>query len=286
MSNSGLTSKVASSTAAQPQAGGQSHVDAPSAIALRDTARIALACLDLTSLNDADTEADIAALCERAVAVQARHGAVAALCVWPRYAALARRHLPSGIRVAAVANFPQGGADVQAAVRDTQAIVAAGAQEVDVVLPYRHPESAPALLQAVRRACEGLTLKVILETGELKEAAAIRLAARMALDAGADFLKTSTGKMPVSATPQAATLLLQAISDAAGDAAAAGRVGFKPAGGIRTVADAAVYIALTAQHLGAGAVNPQRFRLGASGLLNDIEAVLEGRAAAGSAASY
>jgi deoxyribose-phosphate aldolase len=248
-----------------------------------DTARTALACLDLTSLNDADTEASIVALCERAVAVQARHGAVAALCVWPRFAALARRHLPSAIRVAAVANFPHGGTDVVAAVRDTQTIVDAGAQEVDVVLPYRHLDAAPAVLQAVRHACEGLTLKVILETGELKNEALIRRAARLALDAGADFLKTSTGKTPVSATPQAATLLLQAI---AGDATAKARVGFKPAGGIRTVADAAVYIALMAQHLGAEAVHPQRFRLGASGLLSDIEAVLEGRAAVAPATSY
>ncbi len=252
--------------------------------AMHETARTALACLDLTSLNDADTEASIVALCERATAVQARHGAVAALCVWPRFAALARRHLPSAIRVAAVANFPQGGADVALAVRDTQAIVAAGAQEVDVVLPYRQLDDAMAVLQAVRRSCEGLTLKVILETGELKDRAKIERAARLALNAGADFLKTSTGKMPVSATPEAATLLLQAI---AGDPAASGRVGFKPAGGIRTVADAAVYMALTAQHLGARAVTPQRFRLGASGLLNDIEAVLEGRsAAAASTASY
>jgi deoxyribose-phosphate aldolase len=274
----GTANAMISSTAA-----GSAASVAASAAAARDTARTALACLDLTSLNDADTDADIVALCERAKAVQARHGAVAALCVWPRFAALARRHLPSAIRVAAVANFPHGGTDVQAAVRDTQAILDAGAQEVDVVLPYRHLDAAPAVLQAVRRACEGLTLKVILETGELKDETLVRRAARLALDAGADFLKTSTGKMPVSATPQAAALLLQAI---AADAAASPRVGFKPAGGIRTVADAAVYIALTAQHLGAAAVNPQRFRLGASGLLNDIEAVLEGRTAAGSAASY
>ncbi|MFO0444383.1 MAG: deoxyribose-phosphate aldolase, partial [Betaproteobacteria bacterium] len=141
------------------------------------------------------------------------------------------------------------------------------------VLPYRNLAAAPALLAAVRRACEGLLLKVILETGELPGEAAIDLACRIALDAGADFLKTSTGKRPVSATPAAAARLLAAIT---GDARARHRVGFKPAGGIRTVADAAVYTGLTAQALGAGAVNPRRFRIGASGLLADIEAVLEG----------
>jgi deoxyribose-phosphate aldolase len=244
------------------------------------TARTALACLDLTSLADghdvAGGEAEIEALCAKAIGAPGR-GATAAVCVWPRLAAFARARLPAHIAVAAVANFPDGSSDIERAVRDTRAIVDAGAQEVDVVLPYRDlllPHSAaPALLAAVRRACDGLVLKVILETGEMADAATIDTACRMALDAGADFLKTSTGKKPVSATPAAARRLLAAI---AGDAAARSRVGFKPAGGIRTVADAALYIGLTAQALGADAVNPHRFRLGASGLLSDIEAVLAG----------
>lgn len=242
-------------------------------------ARDALACLDLTSLNDADTEATVATLCRRAVGPAGR-GATAAVCVWPRLAAFARAELDAqgghAVRVAAVANFPDGGTDIDRAVRDTAAIAAAGAQEVDVVLPYRALDAAPALLAAVRREAAGLTLKVILETGELSDDAAITRACRIALDAGADFLKTSTGKVKVNATPQAAGLLLAAI---AADPAAAARVGFKPAGGVRTVADAAVYIALTAQHLGAAAVTPARFRIGASGLLDDIEAVLGGRKA-------
>jgi deoxyribose-phosphate aldolase len=241
---------------------------------LQTVARQALACLDLTSLTDghdvAGGEADIDTLCAKA---NGRCGPTAAVCVWPRLAARARAQLPAHIRVAAVANFPDGSSDVQRAVRDTAAIVQAGAQEVDVVMPYRDLAAAPAVLWAVRRACQGLTLKVILETGELADPAKITQACRIALDNGADFLKTSTGKRPISATPEAATLLLQAISR---NAAARGRVGFKPAGGIRTVADAAVYIQLTAQHLGAAAVNPARFRMGASGLLNDIEAVLAG----------
>jgi deoxyribose-phosphate aldolase len=250
-------------------------------------ARTALACLDLTSLNDADTEATVAALCRRAVGPAGR-GATAAVCVWPRLAAFARAELDAagarGVRVAAVANFPDGGTDTARAVRDTAAIAAAGAQEVDVVIPYRALDAAPALLAAVRREAAGLTLKVILETGELADDAAITRACRIALDAGADFLKTSTGKVKVNATPHAARLLLQAI---AADPAAAGRVGFKPAGGVRTVADAAVYLALTAEHLGAAALTPQRFRIGASGLLDDIEAVLGvGGAAAPAPAGY
>lgn len=230
------------------------------------TARLALACLDLTSLNDHDTEADIARLCERA---QGPHGLTAAVCVWPRFAAFARARLPAAVQVAAVANFPDGGSDIARAVRDTRAIVDAGAQEVDVVMPYRHLDAAPALLAAVRAACTGLRLKVILETGEVQDPARVQRACRIALDAGADFLKTSTGKTPVSATPASAEWLLQAIADGGHRS-----VGFKPAGGIRTVADAALYIGLTAQWL--GEVTPARFRIGASGLLNDIEAVLSG----------
>lgn len=243
-------------------------------------ARLALACLDLTSLNDQDTEADIERLCARA---QGPHGKVAAVCVWPRFAAMARSLLPSDIAVAAVANFPHGNDDVASAVADTQAIVQSGAQEVDVVLPYRqllagNDMAAAKLLTAVRRASEGLRLKVILETGLLQDDAFIARACRISLDAGADFLKTSTGKVPVSATPGAARVMLQAI---AADADARDRVGFKPSGGIRTVTDAVVYMQLTEQLLGPQALNPQRFRIGASGILSDIEAILSGVAAAG-----
>lgn len=243
-----------------------------------ETARLALACLDLTSLNDGDTEADVERLCAKAIGTDGR-GPVAAVCVWPRFVAQARAALPEGIAVAAVANFPDGSADTARAVADTRAIVEAGGDEVDVVIPYRALDAAPALLAAVRAACPDARLKVILETGEARSPAEIVKACRIALAAGADFLKTSTGKVKVNATPEAATLLLQAI---AADAGAMQRgVGFKPAGGIRTVADAALYLGLVRQHLGAAAAGPTRFRIGASGLLADIEAVLAGQRPAG-----
>jgi deoxyribose-phosphate aldolase len=254
-------------------------------IDLQSTARLALACLDLTSLNDNDTEAEVARLCERA---QGPHGPVAAVCVWPRFAAFARRCLPAHIGVAAVANFPDGSADIARALRDTGEIVQSGAQDVDVVLPYARLQqgddlAVSQLLSAVRKACPGLTLKVILETGVLADEALIARASQLSLEAGADFLKTSTGKTPVSATPQAARVMLSCI---AGDAGAAGRVGFKPSGGIRTVADAAVYIELCKEALGAEALQARRFRIGASSLLNDIEAVLSGRASQQSDSAY
>jgi deoxyribose-phosphate aldolase len=203
---------------------------------------------------------------------------VAAVCVWPRWAALARARLPPAVAVAAVANFPAGGTDPAAALRETAQIVDAGAQELDLVLPWRallagDDAAASRLLAAVRRAAPGLRLKVILETGALPDEAAMQHAARVALAEGADFLKTSTGKTPTGATPQAARVLLQAI---AADPQACRRVGFKASGGVRTVADAAVYLALVRRHLGADAAGPARFRIGASALLDDIEAVLGG----------
>lgn len=242
---------------------------------LHASAQLALSCLDLTSLNEQDSEADIARLCARA---QSSFGPVAAVCVWPRLAAFARSQLPDHIGVAAVANFPDGSFDVQRAVRDAGAIVQSGAQEVDVVMPYAQllagdERSAALLLHSVRKACPGLVLKVILETGELKDQALIERACRLSLQAGADFLKTSTGKTPVSATLAAARTMLGAI---AADPATVNRVGFKPAGGIRTVLDAAGYMALCSEILGPQALTPARFRIGASSVLSDIEAILGG----------
>ena len=252
-----------------------SSMQPPNDAGLR-AARTALACLDLTSLNEGDDEAAMARLCRRATG---RFGHVAAVCVWPRFAALARSLLPEAVRVAAVANFPAGGGDVNAALRDVQAIVAAGAQEVDVVLPWRALRAGDeagtlALLRAVRGACEGLTLKVILETGALREPALIERASKLALEAGADFLKTSTGKVPVGATLPAAEAMLRVI---AADARASRRVGVKFSGGLRHVADVAPYLDLVVQHLGADALQPARLRIGASSLLDDIEAVLGAR---------
>ncbi len=250
---------------------------------LKAAARTALACLDLTSLNDADTPADIQALCARA---QSPHGPVAAVCVWPRFVAQARAALPASIKVAAVANFPAGALDVQAALADVAAIAQAGGDEVDVVLPWRalladQSTEVAEFLAEVRFASRPLTLKVIIESGELRSDERIAQATRLALAAGADFIKTSTGKTPVGATPEAAATMLREIK-ASGLPAA----GFKASGGVRTVADAAGYIAQTEATLGASALNPQRLRFGASGLLTDIESVLSGGASAATTTGY
>lgn len=250
---------------------------------LHAAARIALACLDLTSLNDADTPADIGALCRRA---QTAHGTVAAVCVWPRYVAQARGALPPSVKVAAVANFPAGALDLAATLADIQTIAQAGGDEVDVVLPWRALQAGQAtevaeFLAEVRFASRPLTLKVIIESGELGTPDLIAKATRIALAAGADFVKTSTGKTPTGATPTAAAVMLKEIATSGLPAA-----GFKASGGVRSVADAAGYIAQTRAALGDEALNPQRLRFGASGLLTDIESVLTGAESAAVTAAY
>lgn len=255
----------------------------PDTLALPDVARLALQCLDLTSLNDADTPDAIATLCQRA---QTRFGSVAAVCVWPRFVAQARSLLPPSIRVAAVANFPNGTLEVAATLAEVAAIKVAGGDEIDVVLPYRalmdgKTTECADFLQQVRQASRPLTLKVIIESGVLASPELIAQATRMALAAGADFVKTSTGKTPVSATVDAANVMLREIA-ANGSTTA----GFKASGGIRSVAEAQLYLERVAANLGASALTPSRLRFGASGLLNDIEAVLAGSAPAPASSAY
>ena len=246
-------------------------------------ARRALACLDLTDLNDGCTAADVEALCVRA---QTAHGPVAAVCIWPRFVAVARQALGNApVRIATVVNFPRGREAIAPVVEETARALADGAHEIDLVLPYRafaegRADSAALLVSAVRQTAKGALLKVILETGMLQEAPLIRRAADLAIDEGADFIKTSTGKVEVNATPAAVAVMLDAI------AASKRPVGLKPAGGIRTLADAAGYIAQADAAMGAGWAKPATFRLGASGVLAALLAALDGQAAPDTKAIY
>jgi deoxyribose-phosphate aldolase len=246
-------------------------------------ARRAIACLDLTDLSDGCTADDVTALCARA---QTPHGPVAAVCIWPRFVAVARSALGNGpVRIATVVNFPRGCDPVAPVVEETVRALADGAHEIDVVLPYRafaegRADIAARLVSAVRQAARGAVLKVILETGMLHEAPLIRRAADLAIAEGADFIKTSTGKVEVNATPGAVAVMLEAI------AASKRPIGLKPAGGIRTLADAAGYIAQADAAMGPGWASPATFRLGASGVLTALLAALDGQAAPETKAVY
>jgi deoxyribose-phosphate aldolase len=225
-----------------------------------DPARI-VGLIDLTSLDESDSADVIGALCDRAVTPL---GPVAAVCVLPRFVAQCADRLDgTGVRIATVANFPGGEPDPDGAARTTAAAVLEGADEVDVVAPWRaFLDGREDVLGELVRACadECEHLKVILETGSHPDPATTRRMAEAAVGAGAAFLKTSTGKVGQGATLEATRLLLEVT---------AGRAGVKASGGIRATADAQAHVAL-ADELAPGPATAQTFRLGASSLLADL----------------
>ena len=197
------------------------------------------------------------------------------MCVYPAFVQVASEELAAQgmshrVRVATVANFPGGAPDPAAAAREVRAAVDAGAHEVDVVFPWRTFLDGDAAVGAhlvadCREACGELALlKVILETGELRDPDRIRAAAGIAAESGAAFLKTSTGKTPVGATPEAVEILL-GVARAFG-----GEVGVKISGGVRTAEQARGYLARVAEVMGREWISPARVRFGASSLMRDL----------------
>lgn len=250
---------------------------------IADIARRALPLLDLTDLSDSCTEAAIETLCQKAVTP---FGTVAAVCLYPPFVAQAKTLLHgSGVKIATVVNFPDGGDDTVEVERETAAAIANGADEIDLVMPYRaflagRHGFAETQIVRIRRVCGPVTLKVILETGRLALPEPIREASDLALSAGADFIKTSTGKVEVNATPEAARIMLAAIR-ASGRAA-----GFKAAGGVRSAAEAGAYLQLADEIMGPDWATPATFRFGASALLANLIGEIEGSAASSATQAY
>ena len=234
--------------------------------------------IDLTTLEGADTPGKVAALCAKAMRpdpVDTSVPAVAAVCIYPTLAGEAKRRLAgSGVHVASVATaFPSGQSPIVLKVAEARAAVELGADEVDMVidrgafLSGRHAEVFDQIVK-VREACGPAHLKVILETGELGTYDAVRRASLLAMAAGADFIKTSTGKVSPAATLPVTLCMLEAIRDVHVET---GRVvGMKPAGGIRYSKQAIQYLCVLHETLGRDWLTPQRFRFGASSLLNDV----------------
>ena len=236
----------------------------------RERALLAISLVDLTDLSDDCDASSVAALCERA----SQFG-TAAVCVWPDFVSLASEILgefraDNGPTVATVVNFPTGDERPYSVAIQTERAIADGADEIDVVLPYRafadgDRDRPPAVLQAVRSASDGTALmKVILEVGELPDVATIARATQFAIDHGADFVKTSTGKTKVSATPEAVAAMLDVLAHERR------AIGIKPSGGISTVGDAEQYLALAEAAMGTGWLSRRTFRFGASGLLTAL----------------
>lgn len=239
---------------------------------------LAISMIDLTTLEGADTAGKVRTLCAKAKRPDAEDlsvPSVAAICVYGDMANIAKAELMNtNIKVAAVATaFPSGRASLKVKLLDTQEAVANGADEIDMVIDRGAFLSGRYLdvfneIVAVKEACGNAHLKVILETGELKTYDNVKRASWLAMLAGADFIKTSTGKVQPAATLPVTLVMLQAIRDF--EALTNLKIGMKPAGGIKTTKDAIKYLVLVNETLGPDWLNPELFRLGASSLLNDL----------------
>ncbi|WP_203912953.1 deoxyribose-phosphate aldolase [Rhizocola hellebori] len=239
---------------------------------------LAIRMVDLTTLEGADTPGKVKALCAKG-----RHPdpadptcpSVAAICVYPSMVPTAAAALKgSGIHLASVATaFPSGQAPMAVKLYDTSAAVDAGADEIDMVinrgafLAGRYLEVYEEIV-AIKEACRSAHLKVILETGELVTYDNVRRASWLAMIAGADFIKTSTGKVTPAATLPVTLIMLEAVRDYVAETSR--KVGVKPAGGIRTTKDAIKYLVMVNETVGEGWLDPDWFRFGASTLLNDL----------------
>jgi deoxyribose-phosphate aldolase len=238
---------------------------------------LAITMVDLTTLEGADTPGKVRAMCAKAMHPYAGYPApsVAAVCVYPDLVAVARQALAgSSVAVAAVATaFPSGRASQAVKLADVRDAVEAGADEIDMVIDRGaflagHYGTVFTEIRAVREACADAHLKVILETGELATLDNVARASWLAMMAGADFIKTSTGKVAPAATPAVALVMLAAVRDF--EQTAGRRVGVKVAGGIRTAKDAIRYLVLVNETAGPAWLTPDLFRIGASTLLNDL----------------
>jgi deoxyribose-phosphate aldolase len=240
--------------------------------------RLAISCMDLTTLEGKDTEGRVRSLCAKAVKPAPQFPeipSVAAVCVYPNLVAAAKEALRgSSVKVASVATaFPSGLSSIEVKLADTQSAIEAGADEIDMVIDrgaflagdYR---SVTDEIVAVKELCGPIHLKVILETGELGSYDNVRRAADLALESGADIIKTSTGKVGTNATFPVTVTMCEAIREYARRTGK--RAGLKVAGGVRTTKQALTYLVIVKETLGDGWLTPDLFRIGASSLLDDL----------------
>jgi deoxyribose-phosphate aldolase len=237
-----------------------------------ELARRLIGTIDLTSLEESDTPEKIAVLCRDALTP---FGPVAAVCVYPRFVAQAKRALAgSGVKIATVVDFPMGDGTPEDILRETDYVLNEGADEIDLVFPYGRflADAPPPASKNIRAVREGggyaVRLKVILEAGAYPDYRTLTQACEVAIDGGADFLKTSTGKHGTGASLEAAAIMLTVIAESGLP------VGFKASGGVREVANAVGYLALAESIMGTGWATPETFRIGASALLPKLLAAI------------
>src|SRR5437016_5055531 len=241
--------------------------------------KMAAAMMDLTTLEGKDTPGKVAYLCRKALRpAEPKYNVppCAAVCVYPNMVRYARRFLGVGapVKIASVATgFPSGQYPLRTRLEEVRRAIGDGADEIDMVIDrqaFLAGDHAKVFdeIAAIKDACGRVHLKVILETGELVTYDHVRLASRIAMEAGADFIKTSTGKINPAATMPVTLVMLEAIRDYFFDTGV--RIGMKPAGGIRTAKQALAYLVMVKETLGDDWLAPELFRFGASTLVNDV----------------
>lgn len=240
--------------------------------------------IDLTSLNGTDTHAEIITMVEKVNNFKTKFSHlpnVGAICVYPALVPVVKEHLTESIGIAAVsAGFPASQTFVEIKVAETAMCVMEGATEIDVVISIgkfleRNYEEVYEELSEIKAACREAHLKVILETGALQSASNIKKASILAMASGADFIKTSTGKIPVAATLEATYVMCNAIKE--WNEKTGVKVSYKPAGGIVTTEDAVKHYTLVKEILGNEWLNNKMFRFGASRLANNLLSSIEGK---------
>jgi deoxyribose-phosphate aldolase len=245
------------------------------AAAKRAAIDLAIRCIDLTTLEGRDSPGRVRSLCAKAAFPAPGAPRVAAVCVYPNLVGVAKDALAgTGVKVASVATaFPSGLSSLDVKLRDTEAALTSGADEIDMVIDRGaflagDEQRVFDEIVAVKRICGDVHLKVILETGELGSYDATRRASDLALDAGADVIKTSTGKVGVNATLPTALAMAESLRDFHRRTGL--RRGLKVAGGVRTTKSAIAYLVLIDETLGGDWLDPDLFRIGASSLLDDL----------------
>lgn len=250
-----------------------------------DVYKFCLSTIDLTTLSPCDEEQSVAEFARRAAELTVEYPhlpGVASICVYPPFVETVGLEIDAmPLRITSVAGgFPSSQTFLEVKMLEVAMAVENGADEVDIVLNVGKIlsgalDEAANEVEVLREESDGATLKVILETGALRTPELIRQASLLAMQAGADFIKTSTGKIDVAATPEAAVVMCQAIKDFY--AKSGRKVGFKAAGGIRTAEDAALYYTIVKEILGEEWLTPELFRIGASSLANNLLSAIEGK---------
>lgn len=230
-----------------------------------------ISLLDLTSLNDDDNNRAIETLCKDS---STHTYAVASVCIYPKFIAFAKNYFKQAkqnMKITTVINFPTGNNNASDVLKELEYALKEGADEIDMVMPYqqlindtKNTHNIESLIKTIKDNCKQKTLKVIIESGELKTEELIRLASKIALSSGANFIKTSTGKVEVNATLESAKYMLEEIKTSNI------HCGFKGAGGIKTKTEALAYINLATNIINEKFINPKTFRIGASSLLHDL----------------